>query len=112
MTIPPASLGEPSEAGVHLLLEKVQKELARYEHPLFQFSTEDRRASALLAIDLREGLGLEHHYEINLHEREIVSPQFPWSFKSSSTIACTILLSRCLTGILKCASSALAANLA
>jgi hypothetical protein len=26
-------------------------------------------------------LGFEHHYEINLHEREIENPQFPWTFQ-------------------------------
>ena len=59
----------------------MEKELARYDHPLFRFSTEDRRTGVLLAIDLREGLGFEHHYEINLHEREIENPQFPWTFQ-------------------------------
>lgn len=79
--MPPASPGEPSEVGGHSLREQVEKELARYEHPLFRFSTEDRRPGVLLAIDLREGLGFEHHYEISLHEREIENPQFPWTFQ-------------------------------
>jgi hypothetical protein len=81
MTIPPASSGGRLQTEAVSLREKVEKELARYEHPLFQFSTEERQTGVLLAIDLREGLGFQHHYEINLHEREIMNPQFPWTFQ-------------------------------
>lgn len=81
MSIPPGSSGEQSETKAASLREKVEKELARYEHPLFHFSTEERRTGVLLTINLREGLGFEHHYEINLHEREIENPQFPWTFQ-------------------------------
>ena len=81
MSSPPASSGEQQGAGGIALREKVERELARYEHPLFRFSTEERRAGVLLAIDLREGLGFGHHYEIHLHEREIENPQFPWTFQ-------------------------------
>jgi len=81
MSMPPSSLGQPPEVGGTSLREKVESQLARYEHPLFRFSTEDRRTGVLLTIDLREGLGFEHHYEINLHEREIENPQFPWTFQ-------------------------------
>ncbi len=63
------------------LVEKVEKELARYEHPLFRFSAEGAGSGVLLAIELREGLGVEHHYEVTLHEREIEDRQFPWSFQ-------------------------------
>ena len=79
--MPHSSLGNRPGAGGTSLREKVEKQLARYEHPLFRFSTEDRRIGVLLAIDLREGLGFEHHYEINLHEGEIENPQFPWTFQ-------------------------------
>jgi hypothetical protein len=81
MSPPPASSRVRPPTETASLREKVEKELARYEHPLFRFSTEDRRSGVLLAIDLREGLGFEHHYEINLHEREIMNPQFPWTFQ-------------------------------
>ena len=42
-----------------------------------------RRAAAASCpgIDLREGLGVEHHYEISLHEREIENRQFSWTFQ-------------------------------
>ena len=64
-----------------ILREKVERELARYEHPLFRFRTEQTRTGVWLYIDLREGLVLEHHYEISLHEREIENPQFLWTFQ-------------------------------
>lgn len=63
------------------LVEKVDKELARYEHPLFRFRTQPAGAGVLLAIDLREDLGIERHYEITLREREIENRQFPWTFQ-------------------------------
>jgi hypothetical protein len=62
-------------------VEKVEKELERYEHPLFHFSAQASGASVTLAIDLREGLGLEHHFEISLSQREIENRQFPWAFQ-------------------------------
>lgn len=63
------------------LVKKVDEELARYEHPLFRFSAEAAGSGVLLAIELREGLGVEHRYEVTLHEREIEDRQFPWSFQ-------------------------------
>ncbi|MFB3922119.1 MAG: hypothetical protein ACE145_10380 [Terriglobia bacterium] len=81
MSIPPASSQDRPPTGENSLREKVERELARYEHPLLRFSTEERRNGVTLMIDLREGLGFEHHYEINLHEREITNAQFPWTFQ-------------------------------
>jgi sigma54-dependent transcription regulator len=78
---PTSSPGPPDEPRLQGLCGKVEKELARYDHPLFRFSTEARGSSVSLAIDLREGLGVEHHYEISLHEREIENRQFPWTFQ-------------------------------
>jgi hypothetical protein len=62
-------------------VEKVEKELARYEHPLFRFSAEPAGSAVKLAIDLRENVGLRYHYEVTLYEREIENPQFPWTFQ-------------------------------
>ncbi len=63
------------------LLLKVEKELERYEHPLFLFSAQASGPCVRLAIDLRPGLGVEHHHETTLYEREIENPQFPWTFQ-------------------------------
>jgi hypothetical protein len=81
MSAPTSDPGPPHEPRLQDLCGKVEKELARYEHPLFRFSTEARGGSVLLAIDLREGLGVEHHYEVSLHERESENRQFPWTFQ-------------------------------
>jgi hypothetical protein len=62
-------------------LAKVQSELARYEHPLFALSAHASGCGVILAIDLREHLGVQYHYEIPLHEREIDNPQFSWTFQ-------------------------------
>jgi hypothetical protein len=62
-------------------LEKVRRELARYEHPLFAF--EARPAGDGVAIDIRcklDGANV-HVYEMMLRPREIEHPQFPWSFQ-------------------------------
>lgn len=72
-----ADAAVPSES----MRKKVERELTRYEHPLFRFRTEETRTGVWLHIDLREGFGIEHHYEINLHEREIENRQFPWTFQ-------------------------------
>jgi hypothetical protein len=63
------------------LVQRVERELARYEHPLFRFSTQDVGSGVLLAIDLREQIGIAHHYEITLQAREIENRQFPWTFQ-------------------------------
>ncbi len=63
------------------LRDKVEKELARYDHPLFSFSTRLGPSGVVLIIQLREGLGVRHHYEIGLHEREIENSQFSWNFQ-------------------------------
>jgi hypothetical protein len=63
------------------LAERVEHELARHGHPLFRFSTHSSGSGIVLAIDLREGFGVQHHYEINLPERQVQNPQFPWTFQ-------------------------------
>ncbi len=85
------------------LVEKVENELARYEHPLFRFSAEAAGSGVLLAIELREGLGVEHHYEVTLHEREIEDRQFPGRFSGCFTTACTTSSWRCSSATHRCA---------
>ena len=66
---------------MHPLVEKVEKELARYEHPLFRFSAEAAGSGVTLSIDLRDSAGPHYHYEVTLYEREIDNPQFAWTFQ-------------------------------
>ena len=62
-------------------LGKVQRELARYEHPLFAFDA--RGGDDGVAVDIRCKLaGADVHvYEMTLRPRELENPQFPWSFQ-------------------------------
>ena len=63
------------------LLSKVQKELVRYEHPLFEF--EAVPASNGVEVEIRfKPTGVEvHTYRFLLQPREIEHAQFPWSFQ-------------------------------
>lgn len=63
------------------LVERVERELGRYEHPLFRFSTQASGSRVTLAIDLRESLGIQYPCEFTLHDREIENPQFPRTFQ-------------------------------
>ena len=63
------------------LLEKVNRELGRYEHPLFDFDA--RAASGGIEVAIRfKPAGIEvHTYQFLLQPREIEHSQFPWSFQ-------------------------------
>ncbi len=63
------------------LLEKVKKELVRYEHPLFDFDA--RAASGGIQVEIRfKPAGVEvHTYYFLLQPREIEHSQFSWSFQ-------------------------------
>jgi hypothetical protein len=63
------------------LLEKVKKELVRYEHPLFDFDA--RAASGGIQVEIRfKPAEVEvHNYYFLLQPREIEHSQFPWSFQ-------------------------------
>jgi hypothetical protein len=62
-------------------LEKVKRELGRYEHPLFDFDA--RPASGGIEVEIRfKPAGVEvHTYYFLLQPREIEHSQFPWSFQ-------------------------------
>lgn len=63
------------------LTQKVLHEIARYEHPLFDFDA--RPAVDGVEVEIRfkpEGVEV-HRYVFLLRPREIESAQFPWSFQ-------------------------------
>lgn len=63
-------------------LEKVQRELGRYEHLLLEFGAEETPAGGVdLLIRLRSPVPGAHEYRAPLHERDLAHPQFPWSFQ-------------------------------
>jgi hypothetical protein len=63
------------------LVERVRNELARYEHPLFDF--EARPASEGVEVGIRfKPVGTEvHNYAFLMRPREIENSQFPWMFQ-------------------------------
>ncbi len=62
-------------------LEKVQAEIARYEHALVEFSARERNGQVELLIGLRNPMPGVHTYVAPVHERDIEHPQFPWTFQ-------------------------------
>ena len=62
------------------LVEKVRRELAQYEHPLFDF--EARAATEGVAVMIRyKPSDTVHDYSFELRPREIEHSQFPWTFQ-------------------------------
>ncbi len=63
------------------LVEKVRRELACYEHPLFAFSAEP--AGERIEVEIRfKPPGVDaHRYQFELLPHEIESSQFPWNFQ-------------------------------
>ena len=63
------------------LLEKVKKELVRYEHPLFDFDACAASGGIQVAIRFKPAEVEVHTYYFLLQPREIEHSQFPWSFQ-------------------------------
>lgn len=65
-----------------VLLEKVQRELNRYEHPLVRFSAREPEGGGLeLVIETRQLVEGVHAYFAPIHTRDAEHPQFPWHFQ-------------------------------
>ena len=62
-------------------LEKVQAEIARYDHALLRFSAREHRGTIELVIELKQPVQGMHTYFAPLHERDIEHAQFPWTFQ-------------------------------
>jgi hypothetical protein len=59
-------------------VEKVRGELARYEHPLFQFGARPALDGVEIEIRYAPAEPQVHLYTFLLREREIEHAQFPW----------------------------------
>ncbi|HEX5000218.1 MAG TPA: hypothetical protein VFY29_18500 [Terriglobia bacterium] len=70
-------------------LERVVDELAKYEHPFFEFSAAENEGGVELRIRSRMPDVLSPVYRITLSERDLSGSQFPWVFQK--------LLYDCLT---------------
>ena len=66
---------------VNEFLEKVQRELVRYEHPLFTFHARDAAGGVEVEIRFKPEGADVHTYLFLLQPREIENKQFPWSFQ-------------------------------
>lgn len=60
-------------------LEKVQKEIDRYDHALLDFSAREQNGAIDLVIQLKSRA--LHTYNAPLHPRDIEHPQFRWTFQ-------------------------------
>ena len=63
------------------LVEKVQQELARYEHSLFAFDARPAREGVEVEIRFKPNDLPVDAYLFLLRPREIDHPQFPWTFQ-------------------------------
>jgi len=70
-------------------LERVRDELARYEHPFFDFDARATAEGVELLIRSKIADVVSPEYKITLAERDVQSSQFRWSFQK--------LLYDCLT---------------
>jgi hypothetical protein len=63
-------------------LEKVEAQLARYEHALLNFSARLKPDSTVeLVIELKNRPADLHVYYAPIHPRDIEHSQFPWHFQ-------------------------------
>ncbi|MGH9776228.1 MAG: hypothetical protein ACRD50_14925 [Candidatus Acidiferrales bacterium] len=63
------------------LVDKVRRELAQYEHPLFRFAAHPVSEGVEIVICFRPA-GVElHSYTYRLSPRDIETSQFPWTFQ-------------------------------
>ncbi len=63
------------------LVEKVCWELARYEHPLFDFAARPAGDGVEVEIRFKPPEVQVHTYQFLLRPREIEHAQFPWTFQ-------------------------------
>ena len=70
-------------------LERVREELAKYEHPFFEFEARDKAGGVEMVIRAKMPGVHSPEYKITFNERDLQSSQFPWTFQK--------LLYDCLT---------------
>jgi len=63
------------------LCDKVCRELARYEHPLFAFDAHPAANGVEIEIRFKPAGAEVHTYLFTMQPREIEHAQFPWTFQ-------------------------------
>ncbi len=63
-------------------LEKIRRELDRYQHPLFDFEAEPAEGGVSVTISLKPELNLAvHQYHFFVSDRELQTRKFDWDFQ-------------------------------
>ncbi len=62
-------------------IERVREELAKYEHPFFDFDARQVGDDVEVLIRSKIPNVLSPEYKITLSERDLQSSQFPWTFQ-------------------------------
>jgi len=62
-------------------LEIVHQELAKYEHPFFDFAANAKGNDVELCIRSKVPDVLNPEFRITFSERDLMSSQFPWTFQ-------------------------------
>jgi hypothetical protein len=70
-------------------LERAREEIAKYEHPFFEFEAREAAGGVELVIRAKMAGVLNPEYKITFDDRDLQSSQFPWTFQK--------LLYDCLT---------------
>ena len=62
-------------------IERVREQLARYEHPFFDFQAHEKGDAVEMVIRSKVPNVLSSEYRITLNQRDIENSQFPWTFQ-------------------------------
>ena len=62
-------------------VRKVKDELARYEHPLFEFDAREHGEGVEIIIRFRSQSPGVHTYYYQMHPRDLEHSQFSWTFQ-------------------------------
>jgi len=62
-------------------IERVREQLARYEHPFFDFEAREKGDAVEMVIRSKVSNVLSPDYRITLNQRDIENSQFPWTFQ-------------------------------
>ncbi len=62
-------------------LDRVLKELNKYEHPLLKFDAREKADGVEVIISFKDPNTPVHTYYFELHPRDLNHPQFEWTFQ-------------------------------
>lgn len=75
------NLSEPNASKEQGYLERVNQQLSRYEHPLFEWQARSVSSGVEVAIKLRMSGVYDECYRLVLKPREIEARGFEWDFQ-------------------------------